>query len=296
MVKNLFRTSRRNHSITGTVKNPELVFGIVGPIGVNIDAVMDALSKSLSEVQYIVEPIHLTDLIRSRRIRKKLDFSSYYSRYQSLIAYANEFRRLAGDAAALAGVAIFRIRQLRSQATKKADVPALGKAYIIRQFKRAEEIALMRSVYGRKFIQVSVFGSAQDRRSVLINKIQHHDSSPKTDAECERQAIDLINIDHNQKDEEHGQRLSEAFHLGDVFVDGIDPAKAEKTINRFIKALFGSNSESPSKDEYGLYIAAAASLRSVDLSRQVGAAIFTSTAEIISMGCNEVPKAGGGTY
>ncbi len=45
-----------------------------------------------------------------------------------------------------------------------------------------------------------------------------------------------------------------------------------------------------------MYLAKSASLRSSDLSRQVGAAIFRPSGEIISMGCNEVPKYGGGTY
>jgi deoxycytidylate deaminase len=45
-----------------------------------------------------------------------------------------------------------------------------------------------------------------------------------------------------------------------------------------------------------MYIAKSASLRSAALTRQVGAAVFRDTGEIISMGCNEVPKAGGGTY
>src|SRR5690606_19006481 len=39
-----------------------------------------------------------------------------------------------------------------------------------------------------------------------------------------------------------------------------------------------------------------AALRTLDLSRQVGAAIFSSGGEVISLGANEVPKAGGGTY
>jgi len=43
-----------------------------------------------------------------------------------------------------------------------------------------------------------------------------------------------------------------------------------------------------------MFHAQAAALRSSDLSRQVGAVIATETAEIISTGCNEVPKAGGG--
>jgi deoxycytidylate deaminase len=48
--------------------------------------------------------------------------------------------------------------------------------------------------------------------------------------------------------------------------------------------------------EYGMYAAKAAALRTLDLSRQVGAAIFSSSGQIIALGSNEVPKAGGGTY
>jgi deoxycytidylate deaminase len=154
----------------------------------------------------------------------------------------------------------------------------------------------MRRVYGRKFIQVSVYGSAAERRAKLITKIQQYDSSPKADSDCEMEAIKLIDTDHMQKDVRNGQRLSDVFHLGDVFVDGINPHNSDKTIDRFIKAFFGDNKASPSKDEYGLYIATAASFRSVDLSRQVGAAIFSERGEVISLGCNEVPKPQGGTY
>ena len=38
------------------------------------------------------------------------------------------------------------------------------------------------------------------------------------------------------------------------------------------------------------------SLRSVDLSRQVGAAIFSAEGDVIAIGCNENPKPFGGTY
>lgn len=70
----------------------------------------------------------------------------------------------------------------------------------------------------------------------------------------------------------------------------------DKTVIRFVDALFGRNDIAPSKDEYGMYAAKSASLRSSDLSRQVGAAIFSADGEIITQGCNEVPKAFGGTY
>ena len=242
------------------------------------------------------EKIHLTELIRDRRIKVKLDFSTYFLRYKSLIKYSNAFRRHARTAAALAGIAIVQIRALRARKTHSELSPARGTAYIVRQFKRPEEIEMMRRVYGRKFIQVSVYGSASERRQVLLDKIRRFDSSPKTDAECESQAIELIDIDNNESEDKDGQRISDVFYLGDVFVSGIDKTMAERTIERFVKAFFGDTKSSPNKDEYGLYVASAAALRSADLSRQVGAAIFSPLGEVVTLGCNEVPKAGGGTY
>lgn len=67
-------------------------------------------------------------------------------------------------------------------------------------------------------------------------------------------------------------------------------------MNRFCELLFGANFISPTRLEYGMFLAKAAGLRTLDLSRQVGAAIFSSHGEIISLGSNEVPKGGGGTY
>ncbi len=298
MVKKVERKTTVSHKNPPPVENndPELIFGIVGPIGVNLDIVISALQSALKAVNYDPITIHLTERLEHPRVKAKIDHSSYYARYMSLIKKANEYRRQAKNPAALAGVAILDIRQLRQQRTKDQSVPSPGTAFIVRQFKRPEEIELMRRAYGRKFIQISVFGSEADRRQTLIGKIRSHDASPKSDADCEKQAISLIDTDSNQIDDADGQRVSEVFHLGDVFVDGIEPVEADKTIRRFVDAFFGSNGSSPTKDEYGMYAAAAASYRSIDLSRQVGAAIFSKESEIISQGCNEVPKAGGGTY
>lgn len=63
-----------------------------------------------------------------------------------------------------------------------------------------------------------------------------------------------------------------------------------------IKANLPKASTLETHDEYGMYMAKSSSLRSSDLSRQVGAAIFRSSGEVVTMGCNEVPKSGGGTY
>ena len=294
--KSLTNLKGKPSVINSPIHNPELVFGIVGPIGVDMDAVIEVLCESLKDVNYDPKPIHLTDLIRDKRIRVRLDFSSYFARYKSLIKYANAYRKLAKNPAALAGIAIMKIRQHRKEKSKSSTNPALGTAFVVRQFKRPEEIDLMRRVNGRKFIQLSVYGSALERRSVLIDKIQRYDSSPKSEAQCETEAIELIKIDYNESEDKDGQRIADVFHLGDIFVSGIDKLAAKDTIGRFVRAFFGDTSSSPNKDEYGLYVASAAALRSADLSRQVGAAIFSPLGEIVSLGCNEVPKAGGGTY
>ena len=180
MAKKLLKPKGRPRSKQPTViSNPELVFGLVGPIGVNIDAIVDALAKCLKEVNYTPKVIHLTDHMRHKRVRVRLDFSTYYDRYRSFIDYANAYRKLARNPAALAGVSILRIRAERAALTQSVASPALGHAYIVRQFKRAEEIEMMRRVYGRKFIQVSIYGSAQDRRGVLVDKIRHFNPPPK---------------------------------------------------------------------------------------------------------------------
>ncbi|MEQ8697202.1 MAG: anti-phage dCTP deaminase [Bauldia litoralis] len=289
--------SPNSDSITSSIiNNPELIFGIVGPIGVDLDPVISGLKSCLKDVDYNSHLIHITDHMQTPLIRNKIDESSYFRKYMSLIKYANAYRKKARHKAALAGLSVFHIRKIRGEISSSPTEPALGNAFIIRQFKRPEEISLMRRVYGRKFIQISVYGGELDRRAMLMQKIQSHDPSPKSDSDCESQAITLIDVDNNQIDDDNGQRISDVFHLGDVFVDGIDSETAYKTIKRFIRAFFGDNTVSPNKDEYGLYTATASALRSVDLSRQVGAAIFSDRAEVISLGCNEVPRAGGGTY
>jgi deoxycytidylate deaminase len=275
---------------------PELIFGLVGPIGVDMDAVTKALKRSLEGVGYSSHMIHLTKLMEHKKITVKRDDSSYYARYISLIKYANAYRDLLKNPKIMAGIAISKIREMRESETGDPTIPSRKTAYIVRQFKRPEEIEVMRLTYGRKFFQLSLHASDQERREVLIQKIKDYDASPKKATECEKEAIDLIQRDYDEAEEEFGQRVGGVFHLGDAFVPGIGENKIEPTVQRLVSALFGHNGVSPTRDEYGMYIANSTSLRSIDLSRQVGAAIFTDAGELVSMGCNKVPKAFGGTY
>jgi deoxycytidylate deaminase len=115
----------------------------------------------------------------------------------------------------------------------------------------------------------------------------------------QEQADHLADIDEFEE-EEYGQRVRDTFHLSDVFIrsfaDATDKTELRRQLSRFHDLLFGDGIHTPSRDEYGMFTAYAAGLRSAQLARQVGAAILAEDGEVLSIGCNEVPKGGGGQY
>ena len=64
----------------------------------------------------------------------------------------------------------------------------------------------------------------------------------------------------------------------------------------YLQLLFGYKTITPTREEYGMFLAQSAAYRTADLSRQVGAAILTQMGEVVSLGTNEVPSPGGGQY
>ena len=156
-------------------------------------------------------------------------------------------------------------------------------------------IDLLRNVYGRLFFQVSIYSRRGARVDYLSRKFASSDNRPVAQAYRDS-AETLITRDENQVDEKHGQRVASIFHDADFIVSLDAHQTVDSQVDRFCELIFGSNIISPTKTEYGLFAAKAAALRTLDLSRQVGAAIFSQSGEIISFGSNEVPKAGGGTY
>lgn len=291
------------------IEKPELVIGLVAPIGVDLQFVSEQITNVLAEVQYDVESVRLTDEMTQIALGWSPDPESYIESYLARIKYANEIReRLGTDA--LAALAISKIRSSRGEhwrrvldeeelAKSRPDLPEdtaiPARAYLVRQFKLPDEIVLMRRVYGRHFILVSAF-APRSVRLQRIKDLQNRSIAGSADSDMiHSQAAALLHRD-GRESIPHGQNLQDAFPLGDVFINAGHRTHCEQELRRFFRLLFGSNRYSPTRDEYGMYIAKSASLRSCDLSRQVGAAIFRPTGEVIAMGCNEVPKAGGGTY
>ncbi|MBF4381564.1 deoxycytidylate deaminase, partial [Vibrio anguillarum] len=85
-------------------------------------------------------------------------------------------------------------------------------------------------------------------------------------------------------------------HLSDFFIDfGANRDKAQHDIWRTLDLMFGKPYVTPTFDEFAMFMAFSSSLRSADLSRQVGA-VMTKNKNIIATGANDIPQFGGGLY
>jgi deoxycytidylate deaminase len=278
---------------------PELIFGLVGPIGVDLDLVALALKEALEQVEYSSVTLRITQLMREISTGIAIKDTPYIDSFHTRIDYANKVRERLERSDAMAILAVSAIREFRVQKSHDPERPLEQQAYIIRQFKRPEEVKLLRSVYGRQFVQISAYAPQHYRIARIAAKERASRGGLVDEVIATNESNKLVMQDDKEMEVtsgDFGQNVRDAFPLGDVFIDTVDKLKCRQTLERFIKALFGSNEITPTHDEYGMYIAKSASLRSASLSRQVGAAVFRESGELISMGCNEVPKAGGGTY
>lgn len=288
---------------------PELFFGIVAPVGVDLDMVIEVLNTELNLQKYRCSVLQITQIMREVPSNIEINDNLYLDRIKTRIAYADEICSRLEREDALAALAISAIQSTRESLNKERAAsenrtltdkdfqePVAQRAFILRQFKRPKEIALFRQVYGKQFFQISAYSSPTERELLLRKKIKESNFGSLDDSEAQCQAIQLMAQDYLEDDNIFGQQIRETFPLGDVFVDGVNRKNCETMIRRFVNLIFGDNSLTPNHHEYGMYLAKSASLRSGDLSRQVGAAIFRPTGEVATLGCNEVPKYGGGTY
>ena len=283
------------------IEFPEIFLGFVAPIGADIDIAVSEFRRPFEEIGYDVTEIKVTSSFIP--LSAKLDPEEQlfhkprtYERFRTFIKYGNQIRRHFDDDAVLASISCAKILQTRTRAKPPHDSKPEKKVYLIHQFKRREEIELLRAVYGRAFFQVSLYSRRGARVDWLARQFAHSDNNANHNS-YRSDAEKIVQIDEKEIGPGHGQQVSEIFHDADVVVNTDASAlEIREQVTRFCNLLFGANNISPNKQEYGMFAAKAAALRTLDLSRQVGAAIFSPNGEIISLGCNEVPKADGGTY
>jgi cytidine deaminase len=273
---------------------PELFIGLVAAVGTDHDQLSALIEEVLRSLGYATCPIRLTKLLRDiPRFRnlKTTPLDEYISSHQGA---GDEFREKIRNKNALAALGISGIRGFRGEKGGK-DRIASRTAYIIRSLKTPEEVQLLRDVYGNAFVLIASSAPLNLRRRYLAAKIaeSHHEFQHEPFFSV---AEELIQIDQQEPDKEFGQNLKQSFHRADIFLDTSDAKKLRESLQRSLELVFGNPFHTPSRDEYSMFQALGAALRSSELGRQVGAAIATQDGDIISVGTNEVPRAGGGLY
>jgi deoxycytidylate deaminase len=275
---------------------PELVFGIVAPLGIDLDQLIKFLQEELQRVGYVSTVIRLSKLLELvSGLESTLNTEPEHQRIRSHMHAGTELRTRTKEGGILARLAVAAIQQERKLITGDANRPAEKRAYILRSLKHKDEVNDLRDVYGDGFVTISAYSPKKNRERALMTLLSK--SEPDQEESFLRTlATELIEIDESEEGKELGQNVEGAFPLADFFVNASDLENLRENIKRSIEIFFGNHFRTPTRDEFGMYLAAAAARRSADLSRQVGAALVTQDWEIISVGCNDIPKAGGGLY
>jgi cytidine deaminase len=275
-------------------QSAEVIIGLVGAAGTNLDAVSKILGICLETYDYRVIKIRLSQKLQELggNLHLPPDNSSESDRVNKLMTAGNTLRRKTDDMAAVATLAIDEIRRQRKIFTGDEENITKRHCYICHSLKNKDEIRMLRKVYKDHFLLISIFEPRQDRVLNLARRIA--ESEGDTDREkYQTEAEQIITRDYRE-DDEYGQKVSDAFAEADFFLRYSDDKINLSELERFFQICFGHPFHTPRRDEMGMYWAHAAALRSADLSRQVGAAITTQRGELLATGCNEVPTKGGG--
>lgn len=157
------------------ISHPELVIGIAGPIGIDIEALADEIARALKDVNYTSHSIRVTqEMTRFPAPGVAQHGADYFNTMMFKMDYANKLCEDAGDAAfvirtAVQAIAFAREQKLSEHLIGPLDPQAQQQvipsvAFIIRQMKRPSEVDLLRRIYGKQFVLVSAYGNEQERR------------------------------------------------------------------------------------------------------------------------------------
>lgn len=288
---------------------PELVIALCGPIGSPLHETARQITNTLAEFNYQTETVRLSNLIRlnAKKVDLQIDTSSKFREVQSLIKIGDALREKYGKDV-LAKLAIAKIGADRAHrygvfedVAAEAEKPEGRKiqrqriCHVIDSIKNSAELDLLRLIYGNALFAVGVFSPLELRVANLAKpgKLEM--------AEIEK----LIDTDSGEEFD-HGQSVRNTFPQCDFFlrvdhaVVGPSEAKAvgqmNERVRRFFDLIFRTVVITPTAEETAMYAATSAARNSACLSRQVGAAVTSSTGELLAVGWNDVPQSGGGLY
>lgn len=271
-IKEASSSSVSDTYLNGNFNNSEIIIGVVSAVGTETNRVITPLTDRLKRFGYNVTEVKVSSLLNSS------SYSSEYERIKELMQQGDELRKSTKNNAILAYGAAKLIKSKRDNNKSK-------NAYIVNSLKHPEEVEVLRKIYGQGFYLFGIHADKKRRLQFLTNDKGLTSS----------QAAELTNIDEDEKIH-HGQRTRDTYHLSDFFINfGTNDDQVKNTIQRFLELIFSHPYKNPTFDEFAMFMAFSSSVRSGDLSRQVGA-VIAKNQQILATGANECPVSGGGLY
>lgn len=258
--------------LTSGINEGELVVGIVSAVGTETQRVIEPLKDRLRGFGYTVDEVRVSSILPKPTIKL-----NEYERIKKLMDAGDLLRKDSKNNAILAAGVANEISKTRDSSTKKA--------YIVNSLKHPCEVDLLRKIYGDGFYLIGIHADEKRRHKYLTE-----------DKGCTQdQATEIIKIDEDETFD-HGQKTRDTYHLADCFLNlGSNNDQVKHRLQRFLELIFSHPYKNPTFDEFAMFMAFNSSVRSGDLSRQVGAVISRDN-QIIATGANDVPQSGGGLY
>ncbi|WP_272665164.1 anti-phage dCTP deaminase [Providencia sp. PROV110] len=261
----------RRYLTTG-INEGELVIGIVSAVGTEYKRVIEPLVDRLKGFGYSVQEIRVSACLPS------FSGTDEYERIKHYMQAGDALREHSENNAILASGVAKNIFSSRDDSSPK-------RAFIVNSLKHPREVEFLRKIYGDGFYLIGIHADEKRRHQHLI------DDKGMT----QTQSNELIRIDEDESFD-HGQKTRDTYHLADFFLSlGSNNDQVKNRLQRFLELIFSHPYKNPTFDEFAMFMAFNSSVRSGDLSRQVGA-IISREKQIIATGANDVPKSGGGLY
>lgn len=291
MVYSVRAESSVETTVDDNVDGPELYIALITPLGAPTEQLVDAIESELRRYHYEATTIRLSDLLTGFFEDRLSEYRD--ERTSQLIDLGNQACQTVSDRAAVAALGVNEIVSLRG------SEPYLPRrAWIIRSLKRPEEVALLQQTYGGSLYTVALY-SGQDRRTARLRSAINATRSAFSADDAQESAEKIISRDEAEAAksdaDSFGQNVLKTFPMADVIIAGDNPAKLESSARRFVRLVFAEN-ECPTHAEHSMYLAEGTAAMSSSLTRKVGASVVTDRGEVVSVGCNEAPRAGGGQY
>lgn len=273
-------------------ESPELVIGLVSPIGAPTQQIIDGLKSSLGAYGYTASVIKVSKLLQDHAEREGEAVNTIgglpeHDRVKALMNMGDKLCADYGNPAATLALGVNEMRTIRIE--KQGDgcsSPLPRQAWILDSLKRPAEVTALREVYGDHAIIIAIDASKASRVEALFNKMKPS-LSLTDDPGIRIEAEKLLSRDQSDASGQFGQDVVKTFPLADVFV------RDSEDVDASVQLIFGDPERpGPTTEEHGMQLASVAATRSPELGLKVGAALMIGD-DVVSLGSNAHPTSPG---